>query len=43
MIGVDVLHVATAVELGLRIFVTFDSRQRQLASAAGLKPVTPSV
>lgn len=39
----DVLHVATAVELGLRYFVTFDSRQRQLAGAAGLKPVTPSV
>lgn len=39
----DVLHVATAVELGLRHFVTFDTRQRQLAQAAGLKPITPSV
>ena len=39
----DVLHVATAIELGLRYFVTFDSRQRQLATAAGLKPLTPSV
>ncbi len=39
----DVLHVATAMELGLRYFVTFDSRQRQLAKAAGLKPLTPSV
>jgi predicted nucleic acid-binding protein len=39
----DVLHVATAVELGLRHFVTFDTRQRQLARAAGLKPITPSV
>jgi predicted nucleic acid-binding protein len=39
----DVLHVATAIELGLRYFVTFDSRQRQLAKAAGLKPLTPSV
>jgi predicted nucleic acid-binding protein len=38
----DVLHVATAVELGLRYFVTFDSRQRQLAKATGLKPLTPS-
>ena len=37
----DVLHVATAMELGLRYFVTFDSRQRQLAKAAGLKPLTP--
>jgi hypothetical protein len=39
----DVLHVATAIELGLRYFVTFDSRQRQLAKAAGLQPLTPSV
>jgi len=39
----DVLHVATAIELRLRYFVTFDRRQRQLASAAGLKPITPSV
>ena len=37
----DVLHVATAIELGLRYFVTFDSRQGQLARAAGLKPLTP--
>lgn len=37
----DVLHVATALELGLRVFVTFDHRQRQLARAAGLRPVTP--
>jgi len=37
----DVLHVATAIELGLRYFVTFDSRQGQLAKAAGLKPFTP--
>jgi predicted nucleic acid-binding protein len=39
----DVLHVATAVELGLRYFVTFDTRQRQLVQAAGLKLITPSV
>ena len=38
----DVLHVATAVELGLRHFVTFDSRQQQLARAAGLRAITPS-
>ena len=37
----DVLHVATALELGLRVFVTFDRRQRQLARVAGLRPVTP--
>jgi hypothetical protein len=37
----DILHVATAIELGLRYFVTFDSRQGQLAKAAGLKPLTP--
>jgi hypothetical protein len=37
----DVLHVATAVELGLRVFVTFDRRQRQLAKSCGLRPVTP--
>jgi predicted nucleic acid-binding protein len=37
----DLLHVATALELGLRIFVTFDDRQKQLARAAGLKVVTP--
>jgi predicted nucleic acid-binding protein len=39
----DVLHVATALELGLRSFVTFDGRQRQLALAAGLRPISPSV
>lgn len=38
----DVLHVATAVELGLRNFVTFDRRQQQLARVAGLRVVTPS-
>ena len=35
----DVLHVVTALELGLRSFVTFDRRQRQLARAAGLKTI----
>jgi len=33
--------VATALELALRNFVTFDRRQQQLARAAGLKVVTP--
>jgi predicted nucleic acid-binding protein len=37
----DVLHVAAAVELGLRTFVTFDGRQRQLARALKLNVVTP--
>jgi predicted nucleic acid-binding protein len=38
----DVLHVATALELGLRSFVTFDGRQQRLARSAGLKAITPS-
>ena len=32
----DVLHVATAVHLGAREFLTFDARQRALARHAGL-------
>ena len=39
--SLDVLHVATALELGLRAFVTFDRRQQHLARAAGLKPIIP--
>jgi predicted nucleic acid-binding protein len=39
----DVLHVATALELGLRRFVTFDARQQRLARATGLTLVTPRV
>ena len=39
--SLDVLHVASALELGLKRFVTFDVRQRRLALAAGLKVVTP--
>jgi predicted nucleic acid-binding protein len=35
--SLDVLHVACALELKLRHFLTFDERQRQLAAAAGLK------
>jgi predicted nucleic acid-binding protein len=41
--SLDVLHVATALELGLRSLVTFDRRQQRLARAAGLKAITPSV
>jgi hypothetical protein len=37
--SLDVLHVATALELGLRRFVTFDGRQQKLARAVGLKVI----
>ncbi len=40
--SLDVLHVASALELGLKRFVTFDERQRQLALATGLKVVAPA-
>lgn len=33
----DVLHVAAAVHLGAKRFLTFDVRQRKLAKAVGLK------
>lgn len=33
----DVLHVATALHLGAREFLTFDANQRKLAAAAKLK------
>ena len=33
----DVLHVALAVESGVKTFLSFDQRQRKLAKAAGLK------
>lgn len=39
--SLDVLHVATALELGLREFVTFDRRQQRLARAVGLKVAAP--
>lgn len=32
----DILHVATAIHLGMDSFLTFDERQRQLAEAEGL-------
>ncbi len=32
----DILHVAAALELGAREFVSFDTRQADLAQAAGL-------
>lgn len=37
--SLDVLHVACALELKLRHFLTFDGRQQQLAEAAGLRIV----
>jgi predicted nucleic acid-binding protein len=37
----DVLHVASALELGLRAFLTFDHRQQKLARAAGLRVTIP--
>ena len=35
----DILHVASALTLERRHFLTFDARQRKLAQAMGLKPV----
>jgi len=32
-----VLHVAAALALGAKVFYTFDTRQKALATAAGLK------
>jgi len=34
--GFDILHVATALELGSKEFLTFDAQQTLLAKAAGL-------
>lgn len=36
----DVLHVATAVHLGAKKFLTFDTRQKALAEHAGLEVLT---
>jgi predicted nucleic acid-binding protein len=36
-----VLHVASALELDTRQFVTYDDRQAKLAEACGLKVVRP--
>jgi hypothetical protein len=35
--GFDVLHVAVAIVLGTKNFLTFDGRQKSLAIKAGLK------
>ena len=34
----DILHVAAALHLGAGEFLTFDTNQRKLAAAVGLKP-----
>lgn len=39
--ALDVLHVASALELGARWFVTYDGRQAKLAEACGLKVLQP--
>lgn len=39
--ALDVLHVASALELGARTLVTYDSRQAALARAVGLKTLAP--
>ncbi len=40
--SLDVVHVASAVELSLPVFVTFDARQAELARAARLRVVKPA-
>jgi predicted nucleic acid-binding protein len=34
--SMDILHVATATELGVKAFLTFDGNQKKLAEAEGL-------
>ena len=40
--SLDVFHVASALELGFRSFITFDKRQQTLVRAVGLKLLIPS-
>jgi predicted nucleic acid-binding protein len=40
MRSLDVLHVASALELGFRTFISFDLRQQKLVRAVGLKLLT---
>lgn len=35
--GFDILHVATALHLGAKKFLTFDAKQKRMAMAEGLK------
>jgi predicted nucleic acid-binding protein len=39
--SLDVLHVASALELGSRTFISFDRRQQNLVKAVGLKLLVP--
>lgn len=39
--SLDVLHVASAMELNARYFLTYDARQAKLAAMCGLKIVQP--
>lgn len=39
--SLDVLHVASALELKMRQLVTYDERQAKLAEACGLKVIRP--
>lgn len=39
--SLDLIHVACALELESEVFITTDSRQSQLAKAAGLKVLIP--
>ena len=40
--SLDVLHVASALELEMKHFATFDARQQQLVRLAGLKLIVPT-
>ncbi len=40
--SLDLLHVASAITLGLNSFLTFDHRQQRLARAVGLKAILPA-
>lgn len=37
----DVLHVASALELGAKNMISYDERQIELANTAGLRTITP--
>jgi hypothetical protein len=39
--SLDVLHVASALELGFRSFISFDLKQQKLVKVVGLKLLTP--
>jgi predicted nucleic acid-binding protein len=41
--SLDVLHVASALELGFRSFISFDLKQQKLVRAVGLKLLMPSI